>query len=216
MAIRVLLADDHEVFRYGLKTAFAQEKAIEVVGEARDGHGAADLTRELSPDVVLMDIEMPGLNGIDATRRIIHDSPRVKVIGLSMHSSRRLATEMFNAGASGYLPKDCTFEELTEAITTVAAGGRYASPAVVGTGLQDRPRDQEPAAPDAFAALTAREREVLQLLAEGKSTKQIGQALFISPKTVEVHKLRIMSKLGIDNVASLTKYAIQQGLTSVE
>jgi DNA-binding NarL/FixJ family response regulator len=188
MSIRVLLADDHAIL----------------------------LARELSPDIVLMDVSMPGLNGIEATRQIRHESPSVKIIALSMHSAKRFVTEMFKVGAMGYLLKDCDYDELARAIRTVAQGRTYLSPAISDVVVEDMVRGDEDKASNAFTVLTPREREVLQLMAEGNTTKQIGLRLHISPKTVEAHRLRVMNKLDIDNVAQLTKYAIQEGLTSPE
>ncbi|OHB74581.1 MAG: DNA-binding response regulator, partial [Planctomycetes bacterium RBG_16_55_9] len=199
----------------GLSRSFEQEAGIEVVGQATNGHSTVDLVRELSPDIVVMDIAMPDLNGMEATRQITDESPQVKVIGLSMHSSSKYVREMFRAGASGYLLKDCPFEELVEAIKTVAEGRTYVSPSIGDIVIKDfiNKPDEEGSA---FLALSARERQVLQLLAEGKTTKQIARRLQISPKTVEAHRLRIMAKLEIDNIAQLTKYAIQEGLTQPE
>jgi two-component system, NarL family, response regulator NreC len=216
MAIRVVLADDHELVRYGLTKALEGETDIKVVGEAENGRRITELADKLKPDVVIMDIEMPDLNGIDATRQVTAANPRTRVIGLSMHSSRKFVTEMFKAGASGYLQKDCKFDELLHAIRTVATGNTYLSPSVTDVVIQDYVFSTGTDGPTAYSALTKREREVLQLLAEGKSIKQLANALSISPKTAEAHKLRIMNKLDIDNVAMLTKYAIQEGLTSVE
>jgi DNA-binding NarL/FixJ family response regulator len=215
MSIRILLADDHAVLRHGLSRSLAMESDFEVVAQADDGHTAVDLVRETKPDLVVMDISMPGLNGMDATRQIRKDCPHVKVIGLSMHSNDKYIREMFKAGASGYLLKNCPFEELTEAIRSVMGGKTYISPSIGEVIISDfvnRPDEQK----SIFSVLSQREREVLQLLAEGKTTKQIGRALHVSPKTVEAHRLRIMTKLGIDNVAQLTKYAIREGLTQPE
>jgi len=215
MSIRIILADDHAVLRHGLSRAFEQESDIKVVGQANDGHSTIELVQELSPDVVIMDIAMPDLNGIEATRRITKDYPKVKVIGLSMHSSDKYIREMFKAGASGYLLKNSPFEELVEAVKTVAGGKTYVSPSVGDMIIKEyigKPDGEE----SAFSVLSQREREVLQLFAEGKTTKQVGRRLHISPKTVEAHRLRIMEKLGIDNIAQLTKYAIQEGLTQAE
>jgi DNA-binding NarL/FixJ family response regulator len=214
MSIRIILADDHEILRHGLSRSFQQNEDIEVIGQAKDGHSTVELVRELSPNIVVMDIGMPDLNGVEATRQIVKESPRVKVIGLSMHSSNKYVREMFKAGASGYLLKDCPFEELVEAIKTVAGGNAYVSPSIGDTVIKDfiYKWDEE----SAFSILSQREREVLQLLAEGKTTKQIAGHLHISPKTVEAHRLRIMNKLNIDNIAQLTKYAIQEGLTQPE
>lgn len=161
-----------------------------------------------------MDIGMPDLNGIEATRQITRESPQVKVIALSMHSSRKYVTEMFKAGASGYLLKNCDFEELADAVRIVAGGKTYISPSISDVVIQHVYGSEE--GDSAFSVLTRREREVLQLLAEGKTTKQAALRLYISPKTVEAHRLNIMSKLDVDSIALLTKYAIQEGLTLPE
>ena len=216
MRIRVVLADDHAIVRDGLGRAIQQENDMEVVGQAEDGHATVDLARELAPDVIVMDISMPDLNGIEATREIRRETPDVKVIALSMHSAKRYVTEMFKAGAAGYLLKDCDFDELARAIRTVAEGKTYVSPSISNVVVEDMVHGDEQIGSNAFSILTQREREVLQLLAEGKTTKQIALRLHISPKTVEAHRLRVMNKLNIDNVAQLTKYAIQEGLTSAE
>jgi DNA-binding NarL/FixJ family response regulator len=216
MSIKILLADDHVVLRQGLSKSLQTEKDIEIVGHANNGHTAVRLARELSPDVIIMDISMPDLNGIEATRQIVKATPKSKVIGLSMHSTKKFVVEMFKAGASGYLLKDCEFDELINAIRAVAAGKTYICPDIndilIATAMGDNVNGKK----SAFSELTQREREVLQLLSEGKTTKQIANILFISPKTVEVHRLNIMNKLNIDNVAQLTKYAIQEGLTKPE
>ena len=216
MGIRVLIVDDHGIVRHGLARSIQQQEDMEVVGQAMDGHAAVQLTRELSPNVVLMDVSMPDLNGIEATREIVRESPGTRVIALSMHSAKRYVREMLRAGASGYLLKDCEFDELVQTIRLIAEGQTYISPSisqiVVESYMRGSPEDKD----SAFSVLTQREREVLQLMAEGNSTKQIAMRLFISPKTVEAHRLRIMNKLDIDNVALLTKYAIQEGLTPPE
>ncbi len=215
MSIRLILADDHTMMRYGLSRSLEQEKDLEVVGQTQDGYATIELAKELHPDVVIMDIGMPGLNGIESTRQIIQNSPKVKIIGLSMHSSDKYVREMFKAGATGYLLKDCSFEELVEAIRTVMNGRTYISPSI-GDMIIKEYTSQDEDTKSVFSVLSQREREVLQLLAEGRSTKQIGRQLNISPKTVEAHRLRVMEKLEIDNVAQLTKYAIQEGLTESE
>ena len=214
MSIRIILADDHEILRHGLSRSFLNTEDIEVIGQAKDGHSAVELAKELSPTIIVMDIGMPDLNGVEATRQIAKESPRVKVIGLSMHSSNKYVREMFKAGAYGYLLKDCPFEELTKAIRTVAEGKAYVSPSIGDTVIKNYVGELEE--DTAFSVLSQREREVLQLLAEGKTTKQVAGQLHISPKTVEAHRLRIMNKLNIDNIAQLTKYAIQEGLTQPE
>jgi two-component system response regulator NreC len=216
MSIRIILADDHTIVRHGLNKLIQQQEDMEVIAQAADGHSTVELTRELSPDMVIMDIGMPDLNGIDATGQIIHELPQVKVIGLSMHSGKKFVIEMLKAGASGYLLKDCALEELTTAIKTVAAGKIYLSPSITDVVVENYVRHSKKKESSAFSILSQREREVLQLMAEGKTTKQIGLYLHISPKTVEGHRLRLMAKLNMDSVAKLTKYAIQEGLTSPE
>jgi len=216
MSIRILLADDHKIMREGLRTLLAQERDMEVVGEAQDGRATLQLARKAAPDVVIMDVVMPDLNGIEATRRIVADLPRTKVIALSMHSDKRFVVEMLKAGASAYLLKDCASEELIRSVRAVLADRTYLSPAVADIVLEDYvrhvPRDQV----SAFSILTAREREILQLVAEGKVTKEIASCLHVSVKTVETHRKRIMEKLEVHSVADLVKYAVREGLTSLE
>ena len=214
MSIRIILADDHAIVRHGLSRSFQQEEDVEVIAQAKDGRSTVELVRELSPDVVVMDIGMPDLNGIEATRQITRESPQVKVIALSMHSGRKYVTEMFKAGASGYLLKNCDFEELADAVRIVAGGKTYISPSISDVVIQHVHGSEE--RDSAFSVLTRREREVLQLLAEGKTTKQAALRLYISPKTVEVHRLNLMNELNMDSIAELTKYAIQEGLTLPE
>ena len=216
MSIKVLIADDHAIVRHGLCRSIQQQEDMEVVGQARDGHSAVELVRELAPNVVLMDVSMPTLNGIEATRAILRDSPNTRVIALSMHSAKQFVREMFRAGATGYLLKDCEFDELVQTIRLIADGQTYISPSISRIVVENYTHNATDDKESAFAVLTQREREVLQLMAEGHSTKQIAMRLFISPKTVEAHRLRIMDKLDIDNVALLTKYAIQEGLTPPE
>ncbi len=211
---RVLLADDHKILRQGLRTLLEQEKDIQVVGEADNGRSSIKLTGELAPDVVIMDVAMPDLNGIDATRRITEAEPRTRVLALSMHSDGRYVKGMLQAGARGYILKDCAAEELTHAIRTVMAGQIYVSPGVTGAIVNDYVRQLS--ATDGPATLTHREREVLQLLAEGGSTASIAAGLHLSVKTIETHRKRIMDKLGLRSIAELTKYAIREGITSVD
>jgi DNA-binding NarL/FixJ family response regulator len=216
MSIKVLLADDHRVFREGLRALLEKSADIRVVGEAENGRAAVRLTRDLAPDVIVMDVSMPELNGIEATRQISSRLPSTKVVALSMHADRRFVTEMLKAGARGYLLKDCTCEELVTAIRTTAAGKTYLSPAVadevVKAYLSQAPESDS--GPDG-TALTDRQREVLQLLAEGHTTRQIALRLHVSIKTVETHRHQIMDKLNIHSVAELTKYAVREGLTSL-
>jgi DNA-binding NarL/FixJ family response regulator len=216
LGIKIILADDHKMFCEGLRFMLEDQPGIEVIATAPDGITAAKLTRELSPDVVIIDIGMPNLNGIEATRRINAENPDVKIIALSMHSDKRFVAEIFKAGASGYLLKDSDFEELITAINTVMEDNLYISPAVAKVVIKDYVKSLREDNTSVFDILTAREREVLQILAEGKNTHQIADALYISEKTVEAHRRQIMNKLGINSVAGLIKYAIREGLTSVE
>jgi DNA-binding NarL/FixJ family response regulator len=211
---RVLLADDHKILRQGLRTLLEREKDIQIVGEADNGRSSVKLTGELAPDVVIMDVAMPDLNGIDATRHITQADPRTRVLALSMHSDGRYVRGMLQAGARGYILKDCAAEELTHAIRTVMAGQVYVSPGVTGTIVNDYVRQLTAA--DQPAILTRREREVLQLLAEGGSTANIAAGLHLSVKTIETHRKRIMDKLDLRSIAELTKYAIREGITTVD
>jgi DNA-binding NarL/FixJ family response regulator len=216
LGIKIILADDHKIFCEGLRFMLDEQPGIEVIATAPDGYIAAQLTRDLSPDVVIADIGMPNLNGIEAARRIKAEYPAVKIIALSMHSDKRFVAEMFKAGASGYLLKDCEFEELISAINAVMEDNTYISPAVAKTVIKDYVKSLQEDNASVFDILTAREREVLQVLAEGNTTHQIASTLFVSEKTVEAHRRQIMKKLGINNVAGLIKYAIREGLTTVE
>jgi two-component system response regulator NreC len=216
--IKVILADDHQIVRHGLRSLLSAEPDIEVVGEADNGRAVVRLVQELSPHVVIMDISMPDLNGIEATRQILSDFSGVKVIALSMHSDSLFVLNMFKAGASGYLLKDCALEELVKAVRTVMNRKIYLSPSISDIVVKDfvigwSPEDSSTSA---YSILTAREREVLQLMAEGKTTNQIAESLCISVKTVEAHRKQLMTKLDIHSVAELTKYAIRQGLTTLE
>ena len=216
MSIRVLLSDDHRIVREGLRTLLDKEPNIEVVGEAEDGRSTIELVRKLRPQVVVMDITMPDLNGMDATRKIIEELPSVKVLALSMHTDQRFVERMLNAGAKGYLPKDCAFEELARAIRTVVSNETYLSPGIADIVRRDYLRQVRKADTSDLSALTTRERETLQLLAEGRTTKEIASHLEVSVKTIETYRQHIMQKLNLDSVAELTKYAIREGLTSLE
>lgn len=216
MSIRILLADDHKITRQGLRSLLEKQPDMEVVAEAEEGRTAVRLVQELVPNVVIMDVSMPDLNGMEATRRIVAEFPNVKIIALSMHSDSLFVTEMLRSGASGYLLKDCAFEELERAIRTVMANKTYLSPSISGVVVDDYLHRLSKADFSNSEVLSDREREVLQLVAEGKSTKQIALKLHISTKTVETHRRQIMNKLDIHTVAELTKYAIRKGLTSLE
>ncbi|MDY0045079.1 MAG: response regulator transcription factor [Syntrophales bacterium] len=213
---KILLAEDHKIVRDGLRTLIGSEPGMEVVAEAEDGRSAVRLAHELSPDVIIMDIAMPDMNGIDATRVIIRENPKVKVIALSMYSDRRFVSGMLEAGASGYLLKDCAFEELVRAIRSVMSNQIYLSPTIAGIVVNRYIGKSPGSESSVFTNLTPREREILQILAEGMSTKKIAYHLNISVKTVETHRRNIMEKLNIHSISELVKYAIREGLTSQE
>ncbi|NQU08273.1 MAG: response regulator transcription factor [Candidatus Abyssubacteria bacterium] len=215
MSIKVLLVDDHQIMLQGLRALLEKQPDMDVVAEAGEGRTALRLARDLVPDVVILDVAMPDLNGIETARMIIAERPDVKVIALSMHSDRRFVVEMLKAGASGYLLKDCALEDLVRAIRVVIANQTYLSPEVAGTVVGDYVRKSSLNDTSAFSVLTAREREVLQLLAEGMSTKQIASCLNVSAKTVETHRQHIMEKLDTRSIADLIKYAVREGLTSL-
>jgi DNA-binding NarL/FixJ family response regulator len=216
MSTRILLVDDHQMMRQGLRSMLEKQPDIEVIAEAENGRIAVQLAAELSPHVVILDIAMPDMNGIEAARRITREKSNIKVIALSMHSDRRFVSEMLRAGALGYVLKDSAFEELAQAIRTVAAGEIYLSPKIAGLVLTGYIHHLSADESSAASILTNREREVLQLLAEGKSTKGIAFALGVSVKTIETHRQNMMRKLGVYSVAELTKYAVREGLTDLE
>ncbi len=214
MAITVLIADDHKIVREGLKFLISNSAGMEVVGDAADGRAALAMAKKLQPAIVVMDINMPELNGIDATSRLLEELPQTKVIALSMYSRKKYIQSMFKAGASGYLLKDCAFEELVFAITSVSLNKKYLSPGLVGMMIEDYVGQISKA--ETVTVLTLREREVLQLIAEGQSISNISKRLILSVKTIETHRRRIMDKLGIRSVAGLTKYAIREGVTTID
>jgi len=216
MSIRILLADDHKIVREGLRSLLNEQPGVEVVGEAENGRITLQMAREIRPDVVIMDITMSDLNGIEATRQIIASVPEVKVLVLSVHSDRRFVLEALRAGASGFLSKDCSSEELAHAVSAVAANRIYLAPEVAGVVIEDYIHRVLPSGSSESSTLTGREREVLQLIAEGWPTKEIASRLYVSTKTVEAHRQKIMDKLGIRSIAELTKFAIREGLTSID
>jgi two-component system response regulator NreC len=215
MEVRILIADNHRIVREAICSCLSNEPGLDIVGEAEDGRIAIQLARELNPDVIIMETAMPNLNGIEATRQIVNELPDVKVIALSAHWDRRSVCEMLKAGASGYLPKRCAFEELVSAIQNVVSNRTYLSSHISGLVVNEYLHRSVKQGKSAYSVLTDREREVLQLIAEGKSTKRIARDLFVSPKTIEWHRSQLMKKLGIESVAELVKYAISEGLTSV-
>jgi DNA-binding NarL/FixJ family response regulator len=214
MSIKILLADDHKIMRQGLRALIEKESDIKVVAEAAGGRTAVRLAKEVSPDVVIMDITMPDLNGIEATQQILSEAPNIKVLALSMHSDDFFVDSMLKARASGYLPKDCATKELVQAIRAVVGGETYLSPKVAGIVVQGYRRVMSESQPTGASELTSREREVLQLVAEGETSKKIAARLQVSVKTVEAHRQQIMDKLNIRTIAGITKYAIQKGITS--
>ncbi len=216
MSIRVLLSDDHRIMREGLRSLLEKEPDIELVGEAEDGRSTLELASRLKPQVVVMDISMPDLNGIDATRKLLEKLPNVKILALSMHTDQRFIEGMLRAGATGYLPKDCASEELVRAIRTVLSNQTYLSPSIADVVRRDYLSQRREADISVSGVLTDREREVLQLMAEGKNTKEIASRLQVSVKTIETFRQHIMQKLDLHSLAELTKYAIREGLTSLE
>lgn len=212
--IEVVLVDDHRIFREGVRKLLEQQTDIKVVGEAEDGRTAVELIHTLSPTLVVMDVTMPNLNGIDATRRILEEKPDTKVLALSMHTHRCLVREMLKAGASGYLLKECAFNELVQAIRSIVEKKQIClSPEISRMVMDDYIQPGQKNGPDS-RSLTPREREVVQLIAEGNTSKQIAKMLCMSVRTVEKHRLNIMGKLHLESVAELVKYAIREGLTN--
>ena len=216
MGIRILLADDHKIMREGLRSLIERHSRFEIVGEAEDGRTTVQLAQELTPDIVIMDIGMPELNGIEATHRIKTILPKIRIIALSMYYDRRFVSGMLGAGASGYLRKDCALDELVTAIEVVAKNGTYLSPRVAQAEVMGNTNRFSKSSRADLAGLTDRQKEVLQSLSEGKNTKQIASGLRISVKTVETHILNIKEKLDIHSTAELTRYAIREGLTFLE
>jgi len=212
--VKLLLCDDHKMMRDGLR-AILEKEGLEVVGEASTGRDVIQVARRLSPDIVVMDISMPDLNGIDATRALVAEFRAIKVIGLSMNADQRYVLAMFKAGAVGYLLKNAASDELIRAVRTVASGLTYVSPSIAAVVVGNV---GEPAAPATTLKkpLSPREREVLQLLAEGNASKEIATRLSVSVATVESHRRQIVEKLNIHSIAQLTKYAIREGLTSTD
>ncbi|UCF92947.1 MAG: response regulator transcription factor [Desulfobacterales bacterium] len=213
MRKRILLVDDHEILREGLRTLIETKTDMEVLAEADNGRTAIQLARKLKPDLIIMDIIMPDMNGMDAAQQIIADLPDVKIIALSMHSDRRFVLGMLKAGVSGFLLKECAFKELTVAINAAVANQTYLSPKIAHTVIQDYRQHVSDKDLSPFHALTGREREVLQLIAEGRSTREIADDLNVSVKTVEARRRQIMEKLKLNTIADLIKFAIREGLT---
>ncbi len=216
MNIRILIADDHSIVRDGLKALVEKEEGLEVVAEASNGLEAIRLVQKFAPDIVVMDVAMPDLNGIEATRQLTANDPSVKIIALSMHSDRRFVIEMLRAGAMGFMLKDSAFEELVDAIKNIYKGRTFLSSSIMDVVVTDYVRNLAGTDSPAYNQLSDRERQVLKLLAEGKTVKEIGYILDVSAKTVETHRLNIRDKLGISSLAELTKFAIREGITTLD
>ena len=214
--MKILLADDHTLIREGLRLLLEKLGGMTIVGEADNGVSAVRMARDLKPDLVLMDIAMPDLNGIEATRRIMTEAPGVKVIALSMHTDKRFVRHMFAAGARGYVLKGSAFDEVAAAIKKVEAGRIYISPKITDQVLGEYVELLAKPSPGTDSPLSGREREVLQMLAEGKSSRAIAQSLHVSVTTVDTHRKHIMDKLGFRSIAELTKYAVREGLTPLD
>lgn len=213
--INIIVADDHNLFREGLTALLHAEEGIDIVATAANGRDTVRLAKQHLPDVVVMDVAMPGLNGIDAARQILELRLGCRVLALSSTNTEQAVRDMLQAGAMGYLIKECAGDELIRAIHTVASGQLYLSSAITETVVTDYlSRIDEPSIP-VSRQLTSREREVLQLIAEGSSTASVAETLSLSVKTIESHRQKIMQKLNIKSIAGLTKYAIREGLTSV-
>ena len=214
--IKVLIADDHTILRQGIKALLDNQAEIEVIGEAKDGREALTLIERLLPDVVLMDIAMPGLNGLEATRRIKKKFPGIKVLVLTMYTNEEYVFQILNAGANGYLVKETAFQDLISAIKAVYRDEAFMSPSISKKVINRYTQRVRKANDPTCDILTTREREILQLIAEGSSSKKIAEALFISPKTVETHRTHIMDKLNIHNRTDLVKYAIRTGIVDID
>ena len=215
MKTRIMVVDDHKIVREGLRKLIEDDGNFEVIGEAGNGREGIRLARQLQPDIVIMDVAMSEMNGIEATRQLMTAQPEVRVLALSMHSDSRFVRLMLEAGALGYLLKDDAFEEIVTALRSLVVGRMYVSPQASGGILQDLAQGQL-ANDGSETPLTAREKETLQLIAEGHSTAEIAERLFVSVKTIETHRKKIMDKLDMHSIAELTKYAIREGITSLE
>ncbi len=215
-ALKIMLVDNHRVMREGLRILIDSEKDMKVIAEADNGREALSISTKHRPDIILMDVMMPDMNGIEAARRIHSQFETVRVLALSMYDDRHYVAEMLRAGASGYLLKDCAFMELSRAIRTVAEGKFYLSPSISGMVIDEYIKMLENGGgEETISTLTSREREILQLIAEGKSTRDIATSINVSVKTVETHRYHIMQKINVTSIAELTKFAIREGLTSV-
>ena len=216
MSMKVLIADHHGIMRDGLRLALSNKYGLEVIGEAANGREAVELAAKLNPNIVLTEISMPVLNGIDAARQILKANRRIKVLALTANCESHLVKEMLKAGASGYILKRCAIAELIKAIETILAGGRYLSPEVAGVVIDDLVGYNGNGANHASVKiLTPKERELLQMLSEGDVSKSAAKKLHVSVKTIDARRRDIMKKLNLESIALLTKFAIREGLTSL-
>ena len=217
MSTKIVIVDDHGIVREGLRLLLGEQGDMEVVAEACDGRQAVEIARKLAPQLVIMDVSMPNLNGIEATRQIVAENPGVKVLALSAYSDKRFVTDMFKAGASGYVLKDALSDELVRAIHGVLEDGWYVSPKIAGIVIKDFVHSVEGGGSCAsLDVLTPKERELLQLLAENKTSKEAARLLHVSVKTIDARRRSIANKLGVSGIADLTKFAIREGLTSLD
>lgn len=214
MKIKVLIADDHQLFREGLCNLLSESEEIEIVAQAQNGKNAVTMAGKFNPDIVLMDIGMPVMNGVEATRLLQIKFPSIKVIALSMHTEKHFVKEILEAGAYGYLFKDCNYQQLIEAITTVNSGKKYLSETITQVLIQDYVSKERVQNPN--PKLSERESEILKLFAEGKSGREIADLLFISIKTVGTHKQHMLEKLELKTTTDLVKYAIKKGIIILE
>lgn len=216
MPIRIVLADDHQIIREGVRTLLSAEKDFEIIGEAEDGKEAIHLVEEKQPDILVMDISMENMDGIEATRQIHKKFPDVRIVALSMYQAKQYVSNMLEAGASGFLLKDCAGEELVTAIRSILKGKSYLSPEISEVVVSDYVNQLKTHKNSVENLFTEREREVLRLVVDGKSTRQIADELFVSVKTIETHRQQIMKKTGLKSIAELTKFAIREGLTGLD
>jgi DNA-binding NarL/FixJ family response regulator len=214
MSARILITDDHKLLREGLRSLL-ENRGFEVTGEAEDGRSAIRLAKQLEPDAVIIDISLPGLNGIEATRQIHQNSPQVKIVVLSMRADSRAVLAALAAGASAYLLKEAAFEEVVIALRVALKGQTYLSPAIAHVVVQSSVQHWSANPGSVRDGISGREREILQLVAEGRSSKEMAASLFVSVKTIETHRKQIMNKLHLHSIAELTKYAIREGVTSL-
>ncbi len=215
MNLKILIADDHKIVRQGIRSLTEKHKGLEVIGEAENGEEVIHMTKKISPDIIIMDISMPKLSGINATKQILKANSKIKIICLSMYSEKAYVADMLKAGASAYILKDCAFDELIHAINAVIADKIYLSPGISNNPTEDYKNILHSTELSIYSILTKRQFQVLKLIAEGNNTKEIANKLGISVKTVETFRKQIMEKLNINSIARLTKYAIKEGITDL-